>query len=147
MDHKLNCSCGEKVASLNFKDEVMPTEVITGLYCPACSDNISFDPENMILDNGWIISYDMEIAQFMGYKLPSKEITPEFLFDEGYCTWRGVTPTDYIDSIAEREEMIKLSKTDPKRYIAEIKDWVIRRMERLRASGWRKANGRETIGV
>jgi len=101
----------------------------------------------MLYDNGWIIEYDMDIAQFIGKNLPDTHITPEFLFDEGYCTWRGTYPTDHLDSVREREEIIKLAKTDPKRYFKEIKRWGIERMERLAAEGWRKANEREDARV
>jgi hypothetical protein len=145
MDYKMNCRCGRRAASFNFKDEIMPVEVINGLYCPECSSDISFNQENMLSDNGWIISYDMEIAGFMASQVPVKNISPESIFDEGYCTWRGMTPTDHIDSVREREELVKLAKIDPRRYLSEIKDWAVKRMERLSAEGWRKANEREAI--
>jgi len=99
----------------------------------------------MIYDNGWIIEYDMDIAGVMGQNLPSGEITPAFIFDEGFCTWRGIYPSDHIDSVREREEIVKLAKTDPKRYFREIKEWGLKRMERLAADGWRKANEREDV--
>jgi hypothetical protein len=89
----------------------------------------------------------MDVAKFMGQKLPTQQITPEYLFDEGYCTWRGMTRTDHIDTVRGREELTRLAKSDPKRYLAEIKDWAVRRMERLSEEGWRKARGRETADV
>lgn len=147
MDHKTNCNCGRGVASFNFKDEIMPHEVVTHLYCPECSKDVAFNAGTMVADNGWIIAYDMDVAKFMGQKLPTGQITPEYLFDEGYCTWRGMTPTDHIDTVREREELTRLAKSDPKRYLAEIKDWAVRRMERLSEEGWRKARGRETAEV
>jgi hypothetical protein len=70
-------------------------------------------------------------------------VTPEFIFDEGYCTWRGVYPGDHLDSAREREELLKLAKTDKKRYFEEFAGWGIKRMERLALQGWRKANERE----
>jgi hypothetical protein len=100
----------------------------------------------MVLDNDWIIEYNMEVARFMLQKIsPISPVTPELVFDEGYCTWRGVTPTDPVDSAREREEILKLAKTDPKRYFEELKTWGITRMERLARAGWRKANERETV--
>ncbi len=143
-DHSINCSCGRNHASFNFKDDVLPHEVITGLFCPECSGPIHPDTESMIADNGWIISYDMDVARFSMQKVaPSHQVTPEFIFDEGYCTWRGVTPTDLIDSVRERDALMQLAKTDPKRYFQEIRSWANSRMERLAAEGWRKANERE----
>jgi len=140
MDHKMTCKCGNSTASFNFKDEVMPAEVINKLYCPRCSGEVSFDSGAMLSDNGWIIEYDMDIAKFAAGKLPKAALSPEFIFDEGYCTWRGVYPTDYVDSVKEREELIALSKINPKKYIEEFKSWGINRMERLANEGWRKAN-------
>jgi hypothetical protein len=98
----------------------------------------------MLSDNGWFIQYDMDVARFMLQKVaPATHVTPEFIFDEGYCTWRGVTPTDHIDSVRERQQLTQLAKTDRKRYFEEIKSWASTRMERLAREGWRKANERE----
>lgn len=144
VDHSVNCSCGKHHASFNFKDDILPHEVITGLYCPACSREVLPDPAAMLADNGWAVVYDMEVARFMLQKVaPTNRITPEYIFDEGYCTWRGVTPSDHIDSVREREQLVSLSKTDPKRYFEEIRSWGNKRMERLAREGWRKANERE----
>jgi hypothetical protein len=95
----------------------------------------------MIRDNGWVIAYNMEVARFMLNHLPEPTggITPEFLFDEGYGTWRSVTPTDGIDSVREREQILQYAKTDPKRYFAELRSWGTARMARLAQEGWRKA--------
>ena len=142
IDHKMTCSCGKQSASFNFKDEIMPVEVVDRLYCPACSGDIKYNPESMLMDNGWVIEYDMDVARFSGQKLPQSGITPELLFDEGYCTWRGVSPTDHIDSVREREELVKLAKINPKKYLDEFKKWGSERMERLAHEGWRKAYDR-----
>ncbi len=143
MEYSMSCSCGGREASFNFRDEIMPPEVISRLYCPECSGEIKFNPETMISDNGWIIEYDMDVAEFSKLKSPNlvtKKLSPEYLFDEGLATWRGVYPGDHIDSVKEREEITKLAKTDPKGYVERIKTWGIERMERLRKEGWRKAN-------
>jgi hypothetical protein len=100
----------------------------------------------MLADNGWIIGFDMDVARFMLQNVaPADMVTPEFVFDEGYCTWRGVTPTDHIDSVKERDALAQLAKTDRKRYFEEIKSWSNKRMERLAREGWRKANEREPV--
>ncbi len=140
IDHKMICKCGSHTASFNFRDDIMPVEVVNRLYCPDCSSSIAYNAESMLRDNGWIIDFDMDIARFSGHKLSGAEITPEYLFDQGYCTWRGVYPLDHIDSVREREELVKLSKIDPKQYLNQIKRWGIDRMDRLNREGWRKAN-------
>jgi hypothetical protein len=143
-DHSINCSCGKSSASFNFKDNILPHEVITSLYCPSCSSKAAQDWEGVLEDNGWIIAFDMDVARFMMQKVaPAHEITPDYIFDEGYCTWRGITPTDNRDSVRERTELVQLAKTDPKRYFQEIKSWGNNRMERLAREGWRKANEKE----
>ncbi len=145
-DHKKMCKCGQQSASLNFRDDILPAEVVDNLYCPSCSREVNFDPASMLSDNGWILEYNMEVANFMKPKLSATApVTPELLFDEGFCTWRGVYPNDHIDSAREREELLKLAKTDRKRYFEEIKTWGIRRMERLAQEGWRKAHERESV--
>ena len=70
IDHKMTCKCGSNSASFNFKDEVMPVEVIDRLYCPVCSGDVKYNSLTMLKDNGWIIEYDMDVARFMGNKLP-----------------------------------------------------------------------------
>lgn len=143
MEYSMSCACGLKEASFNFRDEIMPPEVINRLYCPDCSRDIVYNPETMIADNGWIIEYDMEIARFSALKLPVSlrdKVSPEMLFDEGYATWRGIYPGDHIDSAKEREALLSLAKVNPKKYFETIKSWGVERMERLRAEGWRKAN-------
>jgi hypothetical protein len=148
VDHSVNCSCGKNHASFNFKDDILPHEIITTLYCPACSPAVSYDPATMLSDNGWYIDFDMDVSRFMLQKIiPTHQVTPEFIFDEGYCTWRGVTPSDHIDSVRERNELTQLAKTDRKKYFEEIKSWANNRMERLAREGWRKANEREPAEV
>jgi hypothetical protein len=146
VDHSINCSCGKKSASFNFKDDVLPHEVITDLYCPSCSTGVSPDPGSMLTDNGWVIAFNMDVARFMMQKVaPALQITPDYIFDEGYCTWRGVTPSDHIDSVKEREQLNAIAKSDPKRYFEEIRSWGNNRMARLAQEGWRKANEREPV--
>ncbi|GAB4484151.1 MAG: hypothetical protein OHK006_07630 [Thermodesulfovibrionales bacterium] len=139
MDYSMTCQCGKGSASFNFKDNIMPVEVLNRLYCPDCSGGVSFDHASMLKDNGWVIEYDLDVAGLMRKKLPHVDLTPAFLFDEGYCTWRGVYPTDHIDVAREREEIVKLARIDQRKYLEEIKTWSVNRMERLRQEGWRKA--------
>jgi hypothetical protein len=143
VEHKRICECGRNSASFQFRDEIMPEEVLEKLYCPICSSGLHHDEEAMIRDNGWVIKYDMDIVRFMQRKLPVVRVTPAYLFDEGYCTWDGVYPTDRADSIREREELVQLAKTDKKKYIERFKSWGIDRMARLGKEGWRKADETE----
>jgi hypothetical protein len=146
IDHKISCSCAKNSASFHFKDDLLPVQVVSTLYCPSCSTGLPFNPETMLSDNGWIIEYDMEIARFSSPEIAGgAPLTPGFLFDEGYCTWRGLYPNEHIDSARERDELSKLAKTDPKRYFNEIRTWGVKRIERLAGEGWRKANERENI--
>jgi hypothetical protein len=141
MDHKMMCQCKKNSAGFDFKDNVMPVEVIKNLYCPGCSPAVAFSEETMLGDNGWVIEYDMEVANLMAGRLPGHAaVTPEFLFDKGYCTWRGIYPTDLTDSLKEREGLKELSRVNPKEYFSEFRKWAVGRMERLAAEGWRKAN-------
>ncbi|MCX7793600.1 MAG: hypothetical protein N2257_04225 [Thermodesulfovibrionales bacterium] len=147
MDYKVSCQCGKYIASFSFRDNIMPPEVVNRLFCPECSGDINFDPSSMIVDNGWIIEYDMDVARFAARVLPVKDITPEFIFDKGYCAWRGMYPLDYIDSMNERQKIIELAKSNPVRYLEELKRWGIMRMERLKKEGWRKAREGEKIWI
>lgn len=143
IDHKIICKCGQAAASFNLKEEIMPVEVIRGLYCPTCSGSAAFDPQTMIADNGWVIDYDLEIARFASLgspvKIPASLITPEFIFDEGFCTWKGIYPGDAEDSARGKAELLKLSREDRLKYIRAFKTWTLDRMERLADTGWRKA--------
>jgi hypothetical protein len=142
MDHSIICKCGKREASFNFKNEIMPPEVVEVLYCPDCSKDLVIEKEMMVHDNGWVIKYDMEVAGLYRNRLPvqdGKNLSPETLFDQGYVTWRGIYPGDHIDSLKEKRDLAELAKVDPKRYFSEMKTWAINRMIRLKEEGWRKA--------
>jgi hypothetical protein len=139
MAHEMKCSCGSRSVSFHFRDNIMPEQVIKGLYCPSCSKEVASDAATMVNDNGWMIRYDMEAAKFMGGKHIMGEITPAVLFDQGYCTWNGVYPGDHLDSVREREKIIALAKTNPVEYFKQLKTWAVERAEKLKHEGWRKA--------
>ncbi|HEX8948867.1 MAG TPA: hypothetical protein VF790_07910 [Dissulfurispiraceae bacterium] len=139
MAYEQKCSCGRSSAGFHFKDNIMSEQVIRNVYCPLCSSGVVLKPECMVVDNGWIIEYDMDMASFMGQKISHAVITPAFLFNGEYCTWRGIYPGDHDDSIRERNALAGLARTDPARYLREIKGWALKREERLKAEGWRKA--------
>jgi len=139
MAHEMRCFCGARSASLHFRDNILPEQVVTMLYCPVCSGGVTMDSLRMVADNGWVIQFNMEVVNAVapGKVLPS--VSPAVIFDEGYCTWSGMYPGDASDSIREREAITALAKTYPKAYILKLKTWANDRMARLRDEGWRKA--------
>lgn len=143
MEFSLKCQCGKRQASFHFQENIMAPEVISRLYCPECKRASELETASTVEDNGWALEYDMSVAEFSAVNLPGqfrKNLSPAMLFDEGYATWRGIYPGDHIDSVTEREELIKLAKVDPKEYMIKMKEWANSRMERLASEGWRKAN-------
>ncbi|NOY53738.1 MAG: hypothetical protein GXP58_08980 [Deltaproteobacteria bacterium] len=141
------CSCNQESARFHHQNSILPFETIANLYCPACSKNVEFNAATMIADNGWIIEYDMTVAEIYGEKmgLTGDQLTPERIFDEGYCTWQGFTPNDLKQANEEKEQLAELAKTDMKRYIQSMKEWSVNRHRKLHKEGWRKAG--ETVGV
>lgn len=137
--YEMKCRCGSKTASFHFKDNLMSEQIIKNLYCPDCSSDINVNYDKMVVDNGWIIEYDMDIVNFMGQKIAAGSMTPDLLFDEGYCTWNGIYPGDHIDSVKEREKIASLAKSNPSLYLKEMTSWAKKRIERLQNEGWRKA--------
>jgi hypothetical protein len=138
MARERKCKCGLRSASFHFKDNILPEQVVLELFCPDCGVQEAVDPSTMIRDNGWLIQYNMEVAQAAGERqIPV--ITPAALFDEGYCTWNGMYPGDHIDSVREREQITQMARTNPIEYIRKLRFWAVDRAERLRHEGWRKA--------
>jgi hypothetical protein len=62
-----------------------------------------------VMDNRWVIEYDMDVARFSEQKLAHRKITPELLFDEGYYL-EGVSTTILTLS---RQRVVKLAKINP----------------------------------
>jgi hypothetical protein len=95
----------------------------------------------MIFDNNWIMEFDLTLAH--GYlkrvNVNTEFISPEFLFDQGYVTWNGLTPNDLENRLAEREEIVALAAHDMRQYLAEMKRWGCERAQKFREAGWRKA--------
>lgn len=141
MAFRKRCNCGKAYASIHNDGSFLPEEVILNLFCPGCSGSVHFNPETMISDNGWIIEYDMEIANNFAGKIgfAPGEVTPEILFDNGYSSWNGYSPNDQEDKAKEKAELLSLAGEDRKRYIEEFKLWTEKRLRRLSDDGWRKA--------
>ncbi len=139
MAYEKSCSCGARSASFHFRDNVLPEQIVKDLYCPSCAREIALNPADMVRDNGWVIRYDMDMARFLTVGKIQGSITPDVLFDEGYCTWNGMYPGDHLDSVKEREKITALAKTNPVEYLKKLKTWAVERSERLKDEGWRKA--------
>ena len=139
MAYEKSCSCGARSASFHFRDNVLPEQIVKDLYCPSCGKDVALDPSDMVRDNGWMIRYDMDMARVMSTGKIAGSVTPDLLFDEGYCTWNGMYPGDHHDSVREREKITALAKTNPVEYLKKLKSWAVERSERLKDEGWRKA--------
>ncbi len=136
------CKCGQSSAQFHLRDNILSPDVISDLYCPHCSNRIEPDPATMVMDNGWIIVYDMDLARFMTMSkltLDAEQVQPGYIFDMGYACWLEMYPGEKEDILEERAEIMQLQKTNPGRYLKEISRWNIARIERLKADGWRKA--------
>ena len=50
----------------------------------------------MVRDCGWIIEYDMLRARYLlAQSGVHREASPEFLLEEGYLSWQGLSPRDH----------------------------------------------------
>lgn len=141
MSHKTRCVCGANSAELTMRDEILAPAVVDRLYCPECARGLEVDGSRMLVDNGWVIEFDIDTAGLYSRKMtrPPDPLTPEYIFDEGYCTWAGYCPGDIEQAATERAEIVKIMKVDPRAYIEELKSWGMERATRLGDEGWRKA--------
>ncbi len=69
----------------------------------------------------------------------AEDVTAEWVFDEGYATWVGITPDDFQTRERERSEIQELAKTDLKTYMQAMREWGLHREKRFVSEGWRKA--------
>jgi hypothetical protein len=136
------CQCGAKTIQFHLRDNLLQPEVLTKLFCPSCPGDTPFDSKVMLFDNGWVIEYDMVLAKgvLAGKKLVDPEqVSPAYLFDQGYCAWLETYPGEQGDIKAEKAELLQLRETDPRQYLTAIMAWNIKRLRTLKAAGWRKA--------
>jgi hypothetical protein len=136
------CHCGQFSAQFHLRDNLLSQEVIVGLYCPHCSGEVKLDPQSMLMDNGWVIEYDMDLARFLltsRLLLEKEQIQPGYIFDSGYACWLEMYPGEKGDILEERAEIMKLQQENPRQYLREISRWNIDRIQRLKEEGWRKA--------
>lgn len=140
-NHRLTCSCGRNQANLMFKNHILPPAVVANLHCPKCSEEVAINEERMIVDNHWILEFDLRLAS--GYleraQIHSGPPSSSFLFDQGYATWNGLTPNELDQRLEERREIIALATQNMRLYLKEMRRWGCERVEKLREAGWRKA--------
>jgi hypothetical protein len=134
------CLCGRRFAYLNFRDNLLPPEILINLFCPECSPPGDFDAHTMVADCGWVMEYDMEGAQFYFVKRGiSRTLTPEIIFDEGYLTWQGFSPADHEIRAELKERLAPLIREDLNCYLQSLKTEWLAHVDRLKAEGWRRA--------
>jgi len=142
VDIRKQCVCGRESVRLHLRDNVMIPEVIQRIFCPQCPGDVPFDEESMIDDNGWVIEYDMDLARGLAatkLQLDPEEVTPAFVFDEGYACWLELYPGEQAEIEAERAEIMRLLEVSRKAYLEAIQRWNIERVARLKEAGWRRA--------
>jgi hypothetical protein len=140
-NHRVSCSCGEKQANLLFKNHILNLGVLTNIFCPECSRNVNFDAESMLEDNDWILEFDLVLARGCLHRanINTADLSPAFIFDQGYASWNGFTPDELDQRLVERQQIIGLADQDMRLYLAEIKRWGSARVKKFREAGWRKA--------
>lgn len=140
MQQSRTCHCGRQTAYLNFYDNILLPEILVGLYCPECRDQAEWDGDSMVEDCGWIMAYDLEGARFLLEKRGVRgNVTPEFLFDEGYLSWQGFTPHDLEVNAALHRRLEPLIKEDMQLYLKTLKEEWLAYVAAVKAAGWRKA--------
>lgn len=135
------CVCGEQTSEIFFGKMILDEKSIVQVYCPKCSRDIDKEPKNRAWDNGWVLELNLDVVRTRAalMEISPEDITADWVFDEGYATWVGITPDDFQTRERERSEVQKLAKTDLKAYIQAMKEWGLNREKRFVSEGWRKA--------
>ncbi len=138
--YKKECVCSQKTAEIFFGKMVLDEKSVAELYCPQCSRDIDTNCDHRVWDNDWVLELDMDVvrthANSMG--ISAAELTADWVFDEGYATWVGITPDDAERRNKERDEIQKLAKIDLRTYYEAMKAWGLNREKRFSEEGWRK---------
>ena len=95
----------------------------------------------MLEDNDWILEFDLTVARGSLHfaNIHTADLSPAFLFDQGYASWNGFTPDELDQRLEERKQIIALADQDMHLYLTEIKRWGSARVRKFREAGWRKA--------
>jgi hypothetical protein len=141
IDVRKKCECSSHTVQFHLRDNVLLPAVIVRVYCPSCPGDSPFDHKSMLSDNEWIIEYDMILAKSLlkeKQQLAMEEVTPEYIFDNGYACWQEMYPGEKEDIREDREKIIKLLEQDRNEYLQAMQNWNIERIKRLKTAGWRK---------
>jgi hypothetical protein len=139
--HRKACLCGQRTSEIFFGKYILDERAIAEVYCPQCSGNVDSKKDNRVWDNGWVLELDMQVVRTRAamMEISPEEVTAEWVFDQGYATWVGITPDDFQTRERERREIQKIAKTDLKTYMQAMKEWGLNREKRFLSQGWRKA--------
>jgi len=134
------CACGQNTTEIFFGRMILDETSVAKVYCPDCSQNIETESDSRVLDNGWVIELNMEVvkARAQVMEISPEEVTADWIFDQGFVTWVGITPDDHQRREEERSEIQKLAKTDLLAYYQAMKDWGINREKLFVEEGLRK---------
>jgi len=137
---KTICVCGQKTAEIFFGKMVLAESSVAKVYCPICSQDIETERQDRVWDNDWILELDMDVLRTHSASMgiAAQEVTAEWVFDQGYATWVGITPDDTKRRNQERDEIQKLAKTDLLAYYQAMKEWGLNREKKFMEEGWRK---------
>jgi hypothetical protein len=138
--YRKQCACSQNTAEIFFGRMVLDEKAIAQVYCPKCSQDIETGRDNRVWDNGWVLELNMDIVRIRAnvMEISAEELTADWVFDEGFATWVGITPDDSQRRNQERSEIQELAKTDLRAYIQAMKDWGLSREKRFINEGWRK---------
>jgi hypothetical protein len=133
------CSCGRNSAHLSCRDNLLPAEILTNLFCPACRPG-RIEADTMLQDCGWVLEYDVERAQaFLTLRGIKGRATPGFIFDEGYLSWQGLAPGDQEVNARLHQRLAPLIDQDMALYLKTLRSEWVAHVAQLKAAGWRKA--------
>lgn len=138
--YRKHCACSQNTAEIFFGRMVLDEKAIAQVYCPKCSQDIETGRDNRVWDNGWVLELNMDIVRIRANVMENsaENITADWVFDEGFTTWVGITPDDSQRRNQERSEIQEIAKTDLRAYIQAMKDWGLSREKRFVNEGWRK---------
>ena len=108
------CACGQQTSEIFFGKMILDEKSIAQVYCPECSGDIDKESNNRVWDNGWVLELNLDVVRTRAalMEISPDRVTADWVFDEGYATWVGITPDDFQTREWERSEVQKLAKTD-----------------------------------
>ena len=140
MNIRRSCRCGLNSAYFMLVDNLLPPETLVNLYCPECRDLAQGKPAAMLEDCGWLLEFDLALAQvFLEKRGVYQAATPEFIFDKGYLTWQGFSPLDYEINARLHQRLAPLIEENLHLYLVTLKSEWLAHVAALKAAGWRKA--------